>query len=183
MESFVFPVLVVGLSLPPYIKFPSIVNSRDGTFQLYQDSRFPSFPWRWEPSEFLLCIKVKFCTPKISICITLYTSLSVPKVRIGRKVFHQKNLSEELTEMHKKLNIPLQRCQLNHIDGYKSAQIKISRSAGEMQASFWKLLMMNPWWFYNINYISSGGARHYQVNLTHDGWEPCHKLKVSWHGQ
>ena len=40
--------------------------------------------------------------------------------------------------MHKKLNIPLQRCQLNHIDGHKSVQIKFQSFAlsagGEMQA-------------------------------------------------
>ena len=101
MESFVFPKHVVSLSVPPYIKFPSIVNS--GEMELFNYIKIQDSLALMMRTLATLCVSGKsfVLAQYLHNFVHLYP-LSVPKVRVRRKVFHQTNLSEELTEMHNK---------------------------------------------------------------------------------
>ena len=83
MESFVFPKLVVSLSVPPYIKFPSIVNS--GEMELFNYIKIQDSLALMMRTLATLCVSGKsFELAQYLhnfILIHLYP-LSVPKVRV-----------------------------------------------------------------------------------------------------
>ena len=162
MESFVFPEHVVSLSLPPYIKFPSIVNS--GEMELFNYIKIQDSLALMMRTLATLCVSGKSFVLAQYQQNFIHLPLSVPKVRVRRKVFHQTNLSEELTEMHKNPNILQLRCQLNHIDGYKSVQRKIKLSL-EMQ-DFEKKVINDGSLLGSIIFTISASANRDIIRLT-----------------